>query len=75
MAEVLKHQAGLPSFTEILETISRWSERGNLNDGEVGQAKEQLGLCLDALKEKTDGMSGIVRGKVAALLESLDQGS
>lgn len=73
MAEVLRYQTGLPSFTEILDIISRWSEKQRFVGRDKEQAKEELGLCLNALKEKTDGMSGMVRAKVEALIEEVDR--
>lgn len=71
MAEVFRYKAGLPSFSEVLEIISRWSEREKLSDQEKETAKVELETCVEALKGKTDGMSGMVRGKVAELLEGM----
>lgn len=71
MAEILQYRAGLPSFTEVLDIISRWSEREKLSDQEREKAKSELGSCIEALKDKSDGMSGMVRGKVSALIENL----
>lgn len=69
MAEILKYSSGLPSFSEVLEIISRWSERETLVESDRKQAREELNTCLRALENKTDGMSGMVRGKVKSLLE------
>ena len=72
MAIVLKFSSSLPSFSEVLDIISNWSERGNLSDREKEKAKAELESCLEALKEKTDGMSGMARSKVTGLLNKLD---
>lgn len=69
MAEILKYTSGLPSFSEVLEIISRWGEREVLVESERKQAREELNSCIRALEDKTDGMSGMVRGKVESLLE------
>ncbi len=71
MAEILKFSSGLPSFSEVLDIISNWSQRGSLSDREKKKAKEELESCLEALQEKTDGMSGMVRSKVTVLLNEL----
>ncbi len=71
MAEVFRYKAGLPSFSEVLEIISRWSEREKLSDQEKESAKAELETCMEALEGKTDGMSGMVKGKVAELLEEM----
>ena len=72
MAEVLHYRSREPSFSEVLETITRWSEREKLSDQEKELAKAELDSCLSALEDKADGMSGMVRGKVKALLETIE---
>jgi hypothetical protein len=72
MAEILRYRSGLPSFSEVLDIISRWSEREKLSEVERENAKEELTSCLKALEGKSDGMSGMVRGKLRSLFDSLD---
>ncbi|MEP4078256.1 hypothetical protein [Haloferula sp.] len=71
MGEYLKQTAGLPAFSEVLDIISQWSDRENLSDHEKEKASKELGSCIDALKDKTDSMSGMARGRVEALLEKI----
>ena len=71
MAEFYKFSSGLPAFSEVLDIISRWSQRENLSEKERADARAELESCLKALEEKTDSMSGIVRGKVTGLMDQL----
>ncbi len=71
MAEIYKYSSGLPAFSEVLDIISCWSQRENLSEKERGHARSELESCLKALEEKTDGMSGMVRGRVSGLLNQL----
>ena len=73
MAEYLKHTSALPAFSEVLDIISNWSERQNLSEGEKAKAMVELESCLEALKEKTDGMSGMVRGRIQALMAKFNE--
>ncbi|MFC7338325.1 hypothetical protein ACFQY0_14120 [Haloferula chungangensis] len=51
--------------------MSNWSEREALNETQRARARGELELCLEALREKTDEMSLMVRGKVQALLKEI----
>ncbi|WP_379713535.1 hypothetical protein [Haloferula chungangensis] len=71
MAEIYRYRSSAPSFSEVLEILSNWSEREALNETQRARARGELELCLEALREKTDEMSLMVRGKVQALLKEI----